>query len=111
MVVGTVIQQIFRIGGVAAKQIARYNRYEQKLFKSAYRGFPPGFGRGARHGYVAGSIAGSLINPQNGVQNDALPPENFPSRTSQKYQARSRNKYSSRRKYKYCPPKPPYRRR
>ncbi len=102
-------QTISRVFGVAARQIARYNRYESKLFKSAYRGFPRGFGRGARHGYVAGSIVGSLINDpgqdlSNGFPSQSPSRKFTEKRRGSKYGSSRYNKYRFRQRLPRCRP-------
>ncbi len=67
------IQTIGRIFGTVGRAFARYNRYESKLFDAAYSGFPRSVRRGARHGYIAGSVLGSLINQDDeGIGDDGL---------------------------------------
>ncbi len=67
------ISDAFRIG---IRAFTRYNRYESKVFDSAYRGFPRSVRRGARHGYIGGTIIGSLIS-QDDVETENGFPEIF----------------------------------
>ncbi len=100
MVIGPAI----RIATTIAKGIVRYNKYESKLFGTAYRGFPRGIRRGVRHGWVAGTIAGSLIN-QNGEDNGnaILQPQKqrYVPTTGKQYQTYRRQ---PRRISRRCPP-------
>ncbi len=59
----------------AIRYASKYYRIEGKAFSKLYTGFPQSktIGRGVRHGLTAGSVAGSLINPEaeenmNGLQ-------------------------------------------
>ncbi len=93
-------QTISRIFGVAARQIVRYNRYESKLFERAYRGVPRDIARGARHGYVGGSVVGSLIsNPADDLSN-GVPTGSKPQTYKQRKTYSGKQRYSSG-KYKY----------
>ncbi len=111
MVYGAIAQSIGQIAGTIVRSIARYNRYESKIFDSAYRGFPRGVGRGVRHGYVAGSVGGSLINQQdprkdNGIlspQLDETPSGQF----NKAYRRPTRRRY--RRYSNKCRPRYRYR--
>lgn len=54
---------IIQIGSQIVRAVVRYNRYEARLFKKAYRGVDRNVARGIRHGYVAGSVIGSAFSP------------------------------------------------
>ncbi len=109
------IATVGRIFGTIARGFARYNRYESKLFDSAYRGFPRSVRRGARHGYIGGTIAGSLIS-QNGIldENGLQTPESnngyFREKhfRIQRYSTRNNkygfSKYDRKRRPRKCPP-------
>jgi len=90
------VSTIVRIGQVAARAITRYNRYESKLFDSAYRGFPRSVGRGARHGYIGGTIAGTLLGndapdtPGNELQKPFQKSPKYASQTYQQNKTRRR---------------------
>ncbi len=100
-----------RIATTVARGIARYNKYESKLFDSAYRGFPRSVRRGARHGYLAGTISGTLINKDDvGTNGGFQKPSNELPSSGQKYKTRSGYKGSHNRRFSkyyrrdnYCP--------
>ncbi len=60
MVVGVVIRELIRLGGYAVKGYKKYNKYEAQAFSRAWRGYPKGVRLGTRHGFVGGSVVGSV---------------------------------------------------
>ncbi len=76
----------------------RYNRYESKLFQRAYQGVPKSISRGARHGYVAGSVLGSFINQENDGtdDNDNGLPQKIPKFNQARKLYKTRDRYSRR---------------
>ncbi len=105
-------QTIARIAGVVGRTFARYNRYESKLFDTAYSGFPRSVRRGARHGYILGSISGTLINQDDeGIGDDGqIPFTRTPKVPSSRKYDKTYRRQSTRRDTR-CPEQGYYRRR
>ncbi len=66
MVIGPVITTI---GKNIVRYASRYYKIEGQAFNKLYTGFPRSktIGRGVRHGLTAGSVLGSLISDDNGL--------------------------------------------
>ncbi len=98
-------QTVGRIFGIAARTFTRFNRYESKIFDAAYSGFPRSIRRGARHGYIAGSVLGQLINEDDGTGDNGFPQQG-PSAKAGKF-SKARSGYTrrfSRRNANRCYP-------
>ncbi len=92
VIVGTIVKQLPRL----VKAYRTYNKYESKAFARAWKGYPRSVRKGVRHGFVGGSVIGSVYTPSNLGE---TPPER--SSDSKRKTRSSMGKPGSKRRYNY----------